>query len=76
MNMFGPGFLVPPTAFVWARLTQEQFQDVGDPGPYMGQSPDQVRWLLSSIGPGADCGSNGNQLFGNAQGNIIIRNVP
>jgi hypothetical protein len=85
MNMFGPGFLVPPTAFVWARLTQSymgytyvqaQFQDVGDPGPYMGQSPDQVRWLLSSIGPGPDCGSNGNQLFGNAQGNIIIRNVP
>ena len=85
MNMFGPGFLVPPTAFVWARLTQAyqgytyiqaQFQDVGDPGPFMGQSPDQIRWLLSSLPPGPDCGANGNTLVGNAQGNIVIRNAP
>ena len=85
INMFGPGFLVPPTAFGWARLTQAyrgytyiqaQFQDVGDPGPFMGQSPDQIRWLLSSLPPGPDCGANGNTLVGNAQGNIVIRNAP
>jgi hypothetical protein len=85
LNMFGPGFLVPPTAFVWARLTraylgytyvQLQIQDVGNPGPFMGQSPDQVRWLLSSIGPGPDCGSNGTTMVGDARGNFIIRNAP
>jgi hypothetical protein len=85
LNMFGPGFLIPPTAFVWARLSQAylgytyvqlQIHDVGDPGPFMGQSPDEVRWLLSSIGPGPDCGSNGTTLVGDARGNFVIRNAP
>jgi len=85
LNMFGPGFLIPPTAFVWARLSQAylgytyaqlQIHDVGDPGPFMGQSPDEVRWLLSSIGPGPDCGSNGTTMVGDARGNFVIRNAP
>jgi hypothetical protein len=83
--MFGPGFLTPPTTFVWARLPQAylgytyvqlQIQDVGNPGPFMGQSPDEVRWLLSSIGPGPDCGSNGTTIVGDARGNVVIRNDP
>jgi hypothetical protein len=85
MNMFGPGYLIPPTAFVWARLRQAylgytyvqiQIRDVGDPGPFMGQSPDEGLWLLSSLPPGPDCGSSGMTLTGEARGNFVIRNAP
>jgi hypothetical protein len=85
LNMFEPGYIVPPTAFTWARLRrpfmgytylQIQIRDNGNPLSFTGQSPDEVLWLFSSTQPGPDCGAWGTSLTGDSRGNFIVHNSP
>lgn len=83
LNVISPPlFLPPPTAFVWARLRQPigtwtyvqlRIHDVGNPGPFMGQSPDKVYFYLSQTGPDPTCGASGTTLAGSASGNYIVK---
>jgi hypothetical protein len=84
INMFPPGYLIPPTAFVWAVLRtpilgytnlQLQINDNGTPTAST-PSPDTTQWLLSSTAPGADCGAWGTSMSGQSRGNYVINNAP
>lgn len=84
INMFPPGYLIPPTAFVWAVLRspilgytnlQLQINDLGTPTRSV-PSPDTTQWLLSSTAPGADCGAWGTSMNGGARGDYVINNAP
>ena len=93
LTVFSPPFFVPATAFVWARLRQPvtvyqpylatytfvqlQIQDLGNPGPFMGQSPDRAWFLLSQAAPppGTLCGASGRGVTGDASGNFIVKDA-
>ena len=85
LNMFGPGFLIPPTAFVWARLrephmglpfVQLQIRDNGNPGEFMGSSPDDAFRGYSSVPPPANCEAGGFEFGVEKSGNMIVRDAP
>jgi hypothetical protein len=84
MNMFPPGYLIPPTVFLWAVLRtpimgytnlQLQIRDVGTAASLTSPSPDTTQWLLSSTAPGPDCGAWGTSMTGQARGDYVINNA-